>query len=334
MRLPVPGLCCQVHLRLISSLSVPGRMHAAPSNMADITAKFGGLYEAVKDAFLEDIEELRLPKMAREWINRMCDYNIPGGTLQRARRLNACQGKMNRGLSVVETAVVVGGISLHEEAARDFIALGWCIEWLQASFLIADDIMDQSTTRRGQRCWYLNEGVGMVAINDCFMLQSMLVRTIKRHFGDTPAYLPLLELFLNTKMQTELGQLLDLLTAPACAPTRLEIFTMETYRKIVRYKTCYYSFYLPIVSCLIALGVHHEYPLDEVARILVDMGEFFQIQVRTMVKGSFCRTTIWIVMAIRPSWEKWAPTSARASAPGSLFRPWHLPPCRPRWHRN
>lgn len=160
---------------------------------------------------------------------------------------------MNRGLSVVETAMIMHKDLLTDERLKDFIALGWCIEWLQASFLIADDIMDQSCTRRGQKCWYLNEGVGMVAINDCFMLHSMLFRTIKHHFGGTSAYVPMLELFLDTKMQTELGQLLDLLSAPSNGTANFEAFTMENYRKIVYYKTCYYSFYLPVVSSLIAV---------------------------------------------------------------------------------
>ena len=63
-------------------------------------------------------------------------------------------------------------MSLEEE--KKAIILGWCVEWvsqcielhsiirnafliqLQAFFLVADDIMDQSSLRRGQPCWYLN----------------------------------------------------------------------------------------------------------------------------------------------------------------------------------
>jgi farnesyl diphosphate synthase len=77
----------------------------------------------------------------------------------------------------------------------------------QAFFLVADDIMDASPTRRGQPCWYKLPKVGMVAINDAFVLQSHLYKLLKAHFSGTPAlYLQLVELFLETTWRTELGQ--------------------------------------------------------------------------------------------------------------------------------
>lgn len=36
---------------------------------------------------------------------------------------------------------------------------------MQASFLVADDIMDQSETRRGKLCWYKNKGLGLQVRN-------------------------------------------------------------------------------------------------------------------------------------------------------------------------
>ena len=72
-------------------------------------------------------------------------------------------------MSVVDTVEILKGSSLDETEYRKAAILGWCIELvrkyvaagylahpqqLQAYFLVADDIMDQSITRRGQPCWY------------------------------------------------------------------------------------------------------------------------------------------------------------------------------------
>lgn len=85
---------------------------------------------------------------------------------------------------------------------------------LQAYFLVADDIMDKSVTRRGQPCWYRAPGVGMVAINDGILLEQTIYFILRKHLRGHAAYVPLLELFLETTHKTAHGQLLDLITAP------------------------------------------------------------------------------------------------------------------------
>jgi geranylgeranyl pyrophosphate synthase len=85
---------------------------------------------------------------------------------------------------------------------------------LQAYFLVADDIMDNSITRRGHACWYRVPEVGMVAINDGILLEQLIYFILRKHLKSHRAYVPLLELFLDTTHQTAHGQLLDLITAP------------------------------------------------------------------------------------------------------------------------
>lgn len=165
--------------------------------------------------------------------------------------------------------------------------LGWCIEILQAFFLVSDDIMDASITRRGEPCWYRQphpmgtspkEMIGNIAINDSFILESLIYRILKRHFSTEPYYADLLNLFHETTYQTEVGQLLDLISNLPAGKVDLNLFTLDNYKLIVKYKTAYYSFYLPVALAMILVGIRSEPTFTMAEDILIPMGEYFQIQ--------------------------------------------------------
>ncbi|KAI3434144.1 uncharacterized protein J3R85_006785 [Psidium guajava] len=202
--------------------------------MADLKAKFLQVYDVLKSELLED-PAFEFADDSRQWIDRMLDYNVPGG-------------KLNRGLSVIDSyKLLKEGKELTEEEIFLASALGWCIEWLQAYFLVLDDIMDSSHTRRGQPCWFRLPKVGLIAVNDGILLRNHIPRILKNHFRGKPYYVDLLDLF------------------------------NECHRRIVQYKTAYYSFYLPVACALLMAGedlVKHVVVKD----VLVEMGTYFQVQ--------------------------------------------------------
>jgi farnesyl diphosphate synthase len=138
--------------------------------------------------------------------------------------------------------------------------------------------MDESQTRRGQPCWYRLDHVHMIAINDSFILETCVYKILKRYFGHEKYYYQLVDLFLETTRQTEMGQLLDLTSQPLDGNKDLNRFTMERYTKIVRYKTAFYSFYCPVASAMIMAGIQDHLSFQQARQILCVMGEYFQIQ--------------------------------------------------------
>ena len=116
----------------------------------------------------------------------------------------------------------------------------------------------------------------MDAINDAFLLESSIYRLLKLYCQEQPYYLDLIELFLQSSYQTEIGQTLDLITAPQ-GNVDLGRFTEKRYKSIVKYKTAYYSFYLPVAAAMCMAGIDGEENANA-KKILLGMGGFFQIQ--------------------------------------------------------
>ncbi|KAH8977038.1 farnesyl diphosphate synthase [Lactarius hatsudake] len=233
--------------------------------------RFEAVYAVVRDDLLEDFRKHNMPEEAIEYYRRSMDYNVPGG-------------KLNRGLSVVDTVAILKGRELTETEYFKAAVLGWSVEWMQAYFLVSDDIMDSSITRRGQPCWYRMEGVGFMAVNDALILEGAIFQMIRKHFRKESYYVDIIDLLHEVSYQTEMGQLVDLITAPENS-VDLSKFSLARHSTIVIYKTALYSFYLPVALALLLCGFpvekrnesdpdYYKIALD----ILVPLGEYFQIQ--------------------------------------------------------
>ncbi|XP_023927416.1 farnesyl pyrophosphate synthase 1 [Quercus suber] len=231
--------------------------------MADLKSTFLKVYSVLKSELLED-PAFEWTDDSRQWVERMLDYNVPGG-------------KLNRGLSVIDSyKLLKEGKELTEEEIFLASSLGWCIEWLQAYFLVLDDIMDNSHTRRGQPCWFRVPKVGLIAANDGIILRNHIPRILRKHFRNKPYYVDLLDLFNEVEFQTASGQMIDLITTIE-GEKDLSKYTLSLHRRIVQYKTAYYSFYLSVACALLMSGEQLDNHID-VKNILVDMGIYFQVQ--------------------------------------------------------
>lgn len=229
--------------------------------------KFLEVYKQLKKEILEENVFFQHTPESKTWVEKNMDHNVPGG-------------KLNRGLSVVDSIRILKGIRSGELTSDDYFkaaALGWCIEWLQGYFLVMDDIMDSSITRRGQPCWYKVPKVGMIAINDAIVLNSHIFLILRRHFRSSPFYTDLLDLFNEVTFQTASGQMLDLITTPE-GEVDLNRYTLSTYEKIVQFKTAYYSFYLPVACALLLVRESSQEKFQTARNILIKMGTYFQVQ--------------------------------------------------------
>ncbi|KAL9127818.1 MAG: hypothetical protein Q9217_003378 [Psora testacea] len=231
----------------------------------------------------EDFEAF-FPTLIKDLSEHVQQYNIPSNVLdwfQTSLKHNTANGKLNRGLSVLDTASILLSKPITPQTTPQeythLATLGWLTELLQAFFLVADDIMDSSHTRRGSPCWFRMPQVGMIAINDAFMLESSIYILLKKYCRQHPAYVDFLELFHEVTMQTEVGQQCDLLTAPEDV-VDLSKFSYERSRFIMEYKTAYYSFYLPVALTLHYLQLATAKNLQQAHDILIPTGVYFQVQ--------------------------------------------------------
>ncbi|KAK8818867.1 hypothetical protein WA577_002108 [Blastocystis sp. JDR] len=206
--------------------------------------------ERIRTEFLQSFPSL-LDRIERILTN---DFSIPEelrANVLEMVRYNVLGGKMIRGLFSVYSAYAMSGEWDDKRKEQCFLQ-GWCAELLQAAFLIADDIMDEAETRRGKTAWYRVKKVGMMSINDTFILQSLIPKLLKEVIDSPMVYCNVVRVFEDIKLRTEVGQMLDLSTVAVDTHSlNYKYFTDDYYREIIVNKTAYYTVFLPVYLGLV-----------------------------------------------------------------------------------
>ncbi|CAG2174886.1 unnamed protein product [Oppiella nova] len=107
-------------------------------------------------------------------------------------------------------------------------------------------MMDQSITRRGQPCWYKLENVGLMSCNDAILLDQENYHILQLFFSDKKYYQKIVDLMHETSRYTSYGQCMDTASHPPNQKPQFHLFSQLRYDSIVKYKTAYYSFVLPV----------------------------------------------------------------------------------------
>nr|AHH34857.1 farnesyl diphosphate synthase [Epicauta gorhami] len=233
---------------------------ASKDDVREFMAVFPDLVRDLTDAG----RQTDLPEVNKRF-SKLLHYTVPNG-------------KKFRGLSVLTSyKLLEKPENLTPESLRRAIILGWCTEMLQATFTVADDFMDGGDYRRGIPCWHRLDGVGTEVVNDTLLLMNAIYSIIKKHFSNHHCYVPTMELFHEISLKTIMGQALDAASWKDGRPN-FELFTMNRYNAIVKYKTAYYTFALPMALSMYLANLYDPEMHRQAKTILMEMGSFFQIQ--------------------------------------------------------
>ncbi|SBT71383.1 geranylgeranyl pyrophosphate synthase [Plasmodium malariae] len=251
-------------------------------------AFFRSMYDKYRDAFISHINEYILEDHIKEHISKyyklLFDYNCLGG-------------KNIRGILVILIYEYVKNRDINSSEWEKAACLAWCIEILQASFLVADDIMDKGETRRNKYCWYLLKEVETKnAVNDVLLLYNAIYKLIELYLRNESCYVDIIASFRDATLKTIIGQHLDAnifsekysdisrnidvnnINVSEQSLININMINFKVYQNIVIHKTAYYSFFLPIVCGMQLAGISLDNLIyKKVENISVLMGEYFQI---------------------------------------------------------
>lgn len=162
--------------------------------------------------------------------------------------------------------------------------LGWLVQLQTSYVLVADDIVDRSTTRRGAPTWWNRPEVGHSAVSDAFVLNFCIYHLLRLHFQAHPAYLDLVHLFHENSFLIEIGQSADHLIASAGSHSgqdrkgpKFSEYNMENYDFIITHKGGHF-FGMGALVALVYLELGTAKNKTQLQDIAIAFGKYAQVQ--------------------------------------------------------
>lgn len=167
---------------------------------------------------------------------------------------------------------VIGYLGFAKRACPNLYKSALSIELLHDFFLIHDDIIDKSDTRRGRPAMHkiLGQDLAIIAGD---MMYALAIDTFLSIKEELPRKEKALKRFIQAAIFTGMGEFLELLT------TRKDIrsITKENIFRIYDYKTAWYTFAAP-VSCGAILAGAGADQINKLCRYGIYLGRAFQIK--------------------------------------------------------
>ncbi|XP_054167092.1 uncharacterized protein LOC128964501 [Oppia nitens] len=153
------------------------------------------------------------------------------------------------------------------------IALGWIDQLVVIYFVMIDDIVDQSDTRFGKTCWHLLPDVGMIALNDCTLILSVVFKLAKHYFKGHPCYMDIVECIHETIENVSIGQSMDLMnTKSTNKHAQFEQYTDNCWTTISKYKEACFAILYPFKLVMTATGQTNQKDRHIIEECLVKCG--------------------------------------------------------------
>ncbi|XP_043797815.1 farnesyl pyrophosphate synthase-like isoform X2 [Apis laboriosa] len=209
-------------------------------------------------------EIIASPTRAKK-LKKILEYNVPKGGKRRSVSL------------VIAYKLLASQDQLTKENICLARILAWCIEIMHAFYIVMDDIVDHTDIRRNQPTWHVKVGLG--AINDALILETCIYKLLEKHFKSKNCYVDIVDLFLKYNKKAGHGQCLDILISTNWGKkANFDLFSMDQYNTLVKYKTSYFSFILPFSLAMRFADIIDPEMHREAEKILIKISHLFQVQ--------------------------------------------------------